>query len=139
VKATKIILGLIVSYIGVVVIFESMLGYFQPENQSTFIITTMDEKGQGTERVLVQNHLDGKLYASANHWPRAWYKEALRNPRVKANINGVTAEYIAVPIDAAEHESVDKANPHGMGFKILIGFAPREFVRLDPVLSNQGS
>jgi hypothetical protein len=120
-------------YVGVVVLFESMLGYFQPENQSTFVITTTDSKGVTNDRVLVQNHSNGNLYASANHWPRAWYNEVLEHPRVQATVDGGTADYVAVPVDGAEHNRVNADNAHGFGFKFLVGFAPRKFVRLDPV------
>ena len=83
--------------------------------------------------MLVQNHSDGKLYASANHWPRAWYNEVLAHPRVWATVDGVTADYVAVPVDNEEHNRVNADNAHGVGFKFLVGFAPRKFVRLDLV------
>ena len=41
-KVVKIALVLIAIYAGVVTLFESLLGYFQPENQATLVITTFD-------------------------------------------------------------------------------------------------
>ena len=37
----KILIGLLVLYVLIVVGFESMLGYTQPENQGTLVITTI--------------------------------------------------------------------------------------------------
>lgn len=131
-KALKIISILIAVYIGVVVVFESMLGYFQPENQSTLVLTTTDENGSTKARVLARNESNSQLYVSANHWPRAWYNETLKHPTVQITLNGATSDYLAVPITGEEHDRVDRENPHGIGFRILVGFAPRKFFRLDP-------
>ncbi|MEN8158466.1 MAG: hypothetical protein ABFS41_00180 [Myxococcota bacterium] len=127
-----VVIGLL-AYAGLVVAVESTLGFFQPKDGSTFIITTTDEDGVSTDRVLSQNFSGGRLYASANHWPRAWYNEALRNPRVKATVDGVSADYIAVEIDAEEHRRVAAEHGNGIGLKFLFGFAPQRFLRLDPV------
>jgi len=132
VKALKIVAILFLVYVGVVVLFESMLGYFQPENQGTLVLTTTDEDGISTDRVLVRNVSNGHIYVSANHWPRAWYYETLENPNVRIDSEGTTGEYLAVPVTGEEHDRVDRENPHGIGFMLLVGFAPRYFFRLDP-------
>ncbi len=131
-KAVKILFFLALAYVGVVVAFESLLGYFQPANASTMVIATTGSDGVPSERVLAQAKHDDKLYAAANHWPRAWYREALANPAVQVTIDGVTGNYRAVPIDGAEHDAVNASRPLGIGFRILTGFPPRYFVRLDP-------
>ena len=41
-KALKIVVIVALVYVGIVVAFESLLGYFQPANASTVIITTID-------------------------------------------------------------------------------------------------
>jgi hypothetical protein len=69
---------------------------------------------------------------AANHWPRAWYERALANPEVQVTAEGVKTDYRAVPVEGAEHERVEAANRHGVAFRILTGFPPRYFVRLDP-------
>ena len=48
-------------------------------------------------------------------------------------MDGVTADYIAVAIDEAEHRRVEAENGNGIGLKFLFGFAPQRFLRLDPV------
>ena len=131
-KATKIVLGLILAYFAIIVVFESLIGVFQPANQSTLVITTTDETGITNDRVLARLDSDGRIYVAANHWPRAWYNQALSNPNVQVTTDGATGDYLAVPITGDEHHRVSEENAVGLGFRILTGFPPRYFVRLDP-------
>ena len=131
-KAAKIIAILFLVYIGIVVAFESLLGYFQPAGQGTLVITTTDEDGNTSDRVLARLESSGQIYVAANHWPRAWYNQALENPQVQATMNGEKAAYLAVPVTDEEHDRVNGENRHGIVFRILTGFPPRYFVRLDP-------
>ena len=75
---------------------------------------------------------DGHVYVAANHWPRAWYRRALQNPEVQATIDDQKRDYRAVAVSGAEHDRVESEHKHGLGFRILTGFPPRYFVRLDP-------
>lgn len=131
-KALKILVILVLAYVAVVVAFESLLGYFQPANPSTMVIATTGSDGVRSERVLAQVQHADKLYAAANHWPRAWYREALANPQVQVTIDDVTSNYTAVQVEGEEHNAVNTSRPLGLGFRILTGFPPRYFVRLDP-------
>lgn len=131
-KVGKWIVIALVAYGGIVVAFESMIGFFQPENQSTLVITTTDEEGISNDRVLARLESDGKVFVSANHWPRAWYREALDNPNVQATIDGKTADYLAVPLTEEEGARMDAADPHPFAFRFVTGFPPRYFLRLDP-------
>ena len=126
----------LLAYVGLVVVFETLLGVLQPETGDTIVITTTDADGVSTDRVLGRDFAGGKHYASVNHWPRAWYHNALADPRVRVTMDGVTADYIAVPIDDEEHERVAAEIGNGIGFKIMVGFAPQRFLRLDPVESG---
>ncbi len=132
-RVLKILGILCLIYLAIVVVFESSLILFQPEFEDTFVITTTDEDGRPNNRVLVRNVSEGKLYASVNHWPRAWYYEALENPQVRVSIDGTEGDYVAVPVTGEEHDRVDADNPHGIVFYALVGFAPRRFLRLDPM------
>lgn len=131
-RALKIAAIVVLAYIGVVVAFESLLGFVQPATGSTLVITTFDPSGTPHDRVVARLASDGKLYVAANHWPRAWYRRALANPQVQATIDGTKADYTAVPVTGAEHARVDADNRLPLGFRILTGFPPRYFVRLDP-------
>jgi len=131
-KAFKVIVILLLVYIGIVAAFESFLGYFQPQNQRTLIITTTDSDGTNHDRVLAALESNGQLYVSANHWPRAWYKQVLLNPNVQVTLASKKSDYDAVPITDGEAALVNKEHRHSIGFRILTGFPPRYFLRLDP-------
>ena len=131
-KGIKLLAILVLVYIGMVVAFESWLGYFQPAGQSTLVITTTDADGTANDRVLSRLESNGQLYVAANHWPRAWYNRALENPKVQVALGGEKRAYLAVPVADEEHDRVTSEHSHGTAFRILTGFPPRYFVRLDP-------
>jgi len=137
-KIVKILLILLAVYVGIVVIFESLIGYFQPQDQNTLVITTTDANGDAHRRVLATLESDGKLYVAANHWPRSWYTEALENPDVKVEINGTTADYVAVPVSGPEHDRIQAEHPLGPVIRFLTGYPPRYFVRLEPLNLEPG-
>ena len=119
-------------YVGVVVLFESLLGYFQPEGAQTLVITTFDDEGNGSDRVLANIRMDETTYVAANHWPRAWFRQAKENPEVEITVDGVTTAHTAVLITGAEFDKVNNHQSLGLGFRILTGFPPRYIMRLDP-------
>ncbi len=131
-KAVKVIVILFVVYAGLVATFESMLGYFQPGGQGTLVITTTDEDGATNDRVLARLESNGQLYVAANHWPRAWYRQALENPSVQVAVDGESGAYLAVPVTDEEHDRVQRDNDTGIVFRVMTGFPPRYFVRLEP-------
>ncbi|MAE93400.1 MAG: hypothetical protein CL910_01940 [Deltaproteobacteria bacterium] len=131
-KAVKWFVIVLVAYVGIVVAFESLLGYFQPADENTLVIATADADGTRHERVVSRLESDGKLYVAANHWPRAWYRQALANPEVEVTLGEETSARVAVPVEGAEHERVDGENSLPLPFRILTGFPPRYFLRLDP-------
>ena len=77
-RILKIIVVFALVYVGVVVVFESFIGFLQPANESTLVITTFE------------------------------------------------------PVSGAEHARVDAEHRLPLVFRILTGFPPRYFVRLDP-------
>jgi len=132
VKAAKLIAILILVYGGIVIAFESLLGIFQPAGETTLVITTTAQDGTPKDRVLAHLESNGQLYVAANHWPRAWYNRALENSNVQVTWAGEKGDYLAVPVTEEEHDRVNRENSLGMMFRILTGFPPRYFVRLDP-------
>ena len=131
-KPLKSAIILLVSYTLLVVLFESSLGYFQPESASTLQIATINADGTVNQRILARIDSAEQLYVAANHWPRAWYREALANPSVEVNLENGQGSYISVPVEGAEHDSVNADSSLGLMFRILTGFPPRYFLRLDP-------
>jgi hypothetical protein len=132
-KPAKILIGVLVGYVGLIVAFESMMGIVQPEQGDVLTITTTDGDGVASDRVVSRLDDNGRTFVSANHWPRAWYRAALANPDVQVTIDGVREDYRAVSIeDASEHERLDTAFAHPFLFRLITGFPPRYFLRLDP-------
>lgn len=107
---------------------------FQPENigVETIVITTTGTDGKSYERVLSPLDHDGRLYVSANHWPRAWYHRALENPDVSVTRRGEITDYRAIPVSEEERRRLlDESGFPLVGY-VFTGFAPRQFLRLDP-------
>ena len=130
-KALKIVVIVALVYLGIVIAFESLIGYFQPTAGSTLVITTFDTDGASHDRVVSRLESGGQLYVAANHWPRAWYDRALASPDVQATLDGEKRDYRAVPITGVEHDRVDSENSHAVVFRILTGFPPRTLLRLE--------
>ena len=131
-KALKIVAIVLLVYVGIVAAFESLIGYFQPADESTLVITTYGRDETAHDRVLSRLESDGQIYVAANHWPRAWYDRALENPEVQVTFEGAKSDYQAVPVAGAEHDRVDGENSLGLSFRALTGFPQRSFLRLDP-------
>ena len=126
----KILIGIAVLYVLVVVGFESMLGYTQPESQGTLVITTFDD-GKPHDRVVSRIHIDDELYVAVNHWPRLWYWQLLDEPVVRIRYGDTDDLFRAVPVEEDQAiRRVDDARPLSLQFRILTGFPPRHFVQL---------
>ena len=126
----KILIGIAVLYVLVVVGFESMLGYTQPESQGTLVITTFDD-GEPHDRVVSRIHIDDELYVAVNHWPRLWYWQLLEEPVVRIRYGDTDDLFRAVPVEGDQAiQRVDDARPLSLQFRILTGFPPRHFVQL---------
>ena len=124
-------------YVGFVVVFETgYLGMYQPSFESSgipmLVIETTDDSGESRDRMVARLETDGKLYVSAHHWPRGWYNRARENPKVRVEIDGDVADYIAVHVDGEEFERVAAEHPLPLPVRFLMGFPPpRDILRLD--------
>lgn len=136
-KIVQIFAVIAVAYIGLVVLFESSLGFFQPEAGGTIIITTTDEQGQTHERVVSRFESGDELFIAANHWPRAWFRRVLQNPELAVLMDGESAKYQAVLLAGFEHERLAFEYDPGLVFRFLTGFPPRYFLRLDRLPPDQ--
>ena len=125
------ITGLFLIYVGSVIYFEARLGYMQPQGGSTIVIATFDD-GDRDERVVRLTKIDGDNYIAAQHWPRAWYRAALRNPQIEVKMDYVFEPYVAVPLEGEELAMVKENYQMGFNFRFRTGFPPRRFLRLDP-------
>ena len=125
---------LLTIYIGSVVNYEVNLGKNQPMRGNSIIIATYDDQNERHERVLSLREMDSVMYVSANHWPRAWYKQALVNPNVEVQLanSGEFTNFTAVPLEGSEDKKVRERFRPGFRSQLRMGFAPREYLRLDP-------
>ena len=132
----KVLLVVAILYVGLVVAFETWLGYSQPRGEQNLVLTMTGDDGAEIKRVLSLFQSEGELYLAANHWPRAWFRQAKRNPDVHIEFGSERAEmsgnYTVIPIDKADHDRVLEDNPIGLMGRFLMGFPPREFLRLEP-------
>jgi hypothetical protein len=112
----------------------AIVAAFQPENigVETMVLTTTDAEGKSHERVLSPIDHDGRLFVASNHWPRAWYRRALERPEVSVTRNGETTDYRAVPVSEQERERLLDESGFPRVAYLFTGFAPRQFLRLDP-------
>ena len=135
-RAVKILLIVSALYLLQIVLFESLLGFYQPEQGNTMLITTFEEDGEAHERVVSRLDRNVEIFVAVNHWPRAWARRLQRNPTMQMTYGGVTGDYTAVVLTGAEHEQgkIDFSVP--FLFKFMTGFPPRYFVLLQP---NTGS
>lgn len=131
-KALKFGAIAILVYMGIVFTFEAMLGLFQPTDASTIVITTRDADGTKESRVVSPVRDDGTLYVSANHWPRSWYNRARKQPQVEVTENGGIRAYTAIPVSRTEDAHLQGEYAHPFFFRLLTGFPPRDFLRLEP-------
>ncbi|MGE4651443.1 MAG: nitroreductase/quinone reductase family protein [Myxococcota bacterium] len=107
---------------------------FQPENigGTTVVLHTTDADGNSYHRVVTPIDEGEQLFVAANHWPRAWYYRALENPDVSVTREGETSDYRAVPVSGKERERLLDESGFPLVAYLFTGFAPRQFLRLDP-------
>lgn len=96
-------------------------------------LTTIDPRAGRRDAIVAGVEVDGRLYVAANHWPRAWYARAVAHPDVEVTRGDAPPRpYRAVPIHDAERDRVAAASALPGVVRVLTGFPPRRFLRLDP-------
>lgn len=135
----KVLLFVAGLYAAFVLAFEAIyLGHYQPSFElrgiPMLVLTTTDESGESNDRMLAGLRTGGKLYVSAHHWPRGWYRRAVEHPDVVVSVDDVRENYRAVQIEGEEFERVAARFPIPLRARFLMGFPPpRGILRLDPV------
>ena len=129
--ALTIVLTLGIGYVVLLLVLEGVIWKVQPEMEGG--VTLHVNTGDTTiKRRLYGLEYDNKLYVSSNHWFRKWYYAILENPHIEVERAGKVGAYTAQPIEGDEHNRV--VDEYNMGFtlRLLCGFAPQRFLRLDP-------
>ena len=130
-KVVKIVASVLVAYVAIVAAAVGAVAYFQPDMPGLVVLTTTDAEGEVYDRLLGRIEVDGVFYLSANAWPRRWYNRALANPEVELTVDGRRMAFTAVRVDKVERQRL-LAYPIPLWRKVLAGFPPRRFLRLDP-------
>jgi hypothetical protein len=119
------------------IVFESLVVALGPLKIQdiglpVLLITTTAQDGTSKDRALGYVESQGRLYVSANHWPRAWYQRARENPKVRVTLNGEVSDRLAVPVSGEELDRIRVEYRMPTVVRFLTGFPPRAFLRLDP-------
>ena len=130
-KVLKILASVLAVYAAIVVMAGGAVSYFQTDMPGLVVLTTTDALGEEYDRLLGRIEVDGVFYLAANAWPRRWYHRALANPKVELTVDGRRMAFTAVPVGADEHQRLLQY-PIPLWRKVLAGFPPRRFLRLDP-------
>ena len=127
-------------YLGVVVAFESLVGYMGRRHArrgvqagETWLQITATVEGEDRSVVVEGVESAGRTYVAANHWPKVWYRRMVENPDVRVTAKGRQAAFRAVPVSGDERSRVESEYRLPLIVRILSGFPPRAFLRLDPV------
>lgn len=132
-KTIKIIAFAVSAYICIVAAMGALVAIVQPTMPGVLVLTTTDAEGREYERLLGRMEIGGVLYLVSNNWLRRWYYRAISHPSVAVTVDGERIAFTAVELDATEHERLVDKYPMPTWMKILAGFPPRRFLRLDPI------
>ena len=127
-------------YLAVVVAVESLVGYMGRRHArrgvqagENWLQITATVEGEDRSVVVAGVESAGRIYVAANHWPRAWYHRVVGNPDVRVTVKGRQAAFRAVPVSGDERSRIEREYRLPLIVRILTGFPPRAFLRLDPV------
>ena len=134
-KILRVILIVLVSYLGVGLLFDGLIGLFQPGSD---VLRSYDTQGAPHDTKLGVIEDGDTLWVESGHHFRGWYHRVRQNPDVELIRSGVSKPYHAVPVDDPE----TKAHLIGLmkqrtaaGYYVtraLLLFADIKPVRLDP-------
>ena len=133
-------------YLGIVVAVESLVGYMGRRHArrgvqtgETWLQITATVEGKDRSVVVAGVESAGRTYVAANHWPRAWYRRVVENPDVRVTVQGRQAAFRAVAARGDERARIKRAYRLPLIVRILTGFPPRAFLRLEPVVPEPAS
>ena len=127
----EILLAVVVGYVVLLLLLEAVIWKAQPNMESG--VTLFVSQGDTVfSRKLYGFDYHDKLYVSSNHWFRQWYHAILKNPDIEVEHAGEVKPVTAVPIDGDEAAEIAREYTMGFVLRLMCGFAPRRFLRLDP-------
>jgi hypothetical protein len=137
-KLVRILAMLLALYVGLGLLADAAIGWFQPQGGNTAVLRTFDPSGASKDTVLGLLDDHGQLWVESGHWFRGWYRRVVANPDVELVRGGQAAPYRATPLDTPEAvDTVTRLMGKGSSSRYWIArtlllFAPIKPVRLDP-------
>ena len=137
-KLVRLVAILVVVYVGLGLLADAAIGWFQPQGGNTAVLRTFDPGGESKDTVLGLLDDNGQLWVESGHWFRGWYRRVVANPDVELVRGGQAAPYRATPLDTPEAvDTVTRLMGKGSSSRYWIArtlllFAPIKPVKLDP-------
>lgn len=133
----EVVLAVTVGYFTLLLLLEAVVWKAQPnmENAVTLFVHQGDDV---LTRKLFGFEYNDKLYVSSNHWFRQWYHAILKNPQIDVEHAGDVKPFTVVPIEGDERAEIAREYKMGFVLRLMCGFAPRRFLRLDPMGGDVG-
>jgi hypothetical protein len=131
-KYLNIMLCILAGYAVLVLLAETLVWRIQPTMDGGVTITVRPDGYPPIQRHLYGFERDGTLFVSSNHWFRKWYNAALNNPDVEITRDGVTRPFTAEAVRGEEHERLSGEYSMGFVLRLICGFAPSKFLKLEP-------
>lgn len=127
----EIAIAVIVGYVVLLLLLEAVISKAQPNMESA--VTLFVNRGDAVvSRKLYGFDYGDRLYVSSNHWFRQWYYAILERPQIDVEHAGQVKPYTAVQIGGDERAEIAREYKMGLVLRLMCGFAPRRFLRLDP-------
>lgn len=124
---------ILVGYVAILLATEVLVWRVQPAMDGGVRLAIRSDDGEQIERTVYGHIFDGTLYVSSNHWFRSWYRAALKNPEIDVIRDGESQPYRASVVVGEEHSRVLQSYNMGFFLRLLCGFAPSKFLRLEPI------
>lgn len=123
---------LVIVYIALLLLLELAIWKLQPSMDSGVTLLIGSEDTVTSRKVYGFEH-EGGLYVSSNHWFRSWYHAVLKNPIIDVECSGKIKPYKAILLEGDDRERIANAYQMSLIFRLLCGFAPRRFLKLEPL------
>ncbi len=134
----EVLASIIIGYFLLLLLLEAVIWKAQPSMDSG-VTLFINQGGTVFARKLYGFDYHNKLYVSSNHWFRQWYYAILEEPQIAVEHAGAIKPVTAVPIDGEELSEVAREYKMGVVLRLMCGFAPRRFLRLDPRQSDDAT
>ncbi len=127
--------AVIIAYLVILLFVEVVVWRIQPAMDGGVMLIIPGDGDALMKRTVYGYRHDGTLYVSSNHWFRSWYRAALRQRDIEVLAEGLDEprRYTATIVAGDELSRVREGYNMGFFLRLLCGFAPRKFLRLDPV------